>query len=89
MMGLTNTNRAVFYPNGIGIHKVKVLGTILMASNDHGAACYEQRSFIDKDALASLQGGLELLEHCLEPQPPCTEITGKGEWFEQRVIGKE
>jgi hypothetical protein len=86
-MELTNTNRAVFYPNLCGIHRVKVLGSILLASNDHGTACYEQRSFIDKDTLASLQGGLELLEHCIEPQPPCTEITGQGEWSEQRVIG--
>jgi hypothetical protein len=76
---VTDTNIAVFYPSLSYIHEVKVLGSLIMATNDLNTGCFELRSFIDKDTLASLKGGLELLERCIEPEPPCTSINGLGD----------
>ena len=82
-----STDRAIYYPNRLGIHEVKVLGKRILATNDFGTACYEQRSFIDMDTLMSLEGGSELVVQCIDPHPPCTTITGHGDWREQRIVG--
>ena len=35
----------------------------------------------------SLEGGSELVANCIVPHPPCTAITGNGDWSGQRVVG--
>lgn len=76
---------AVFYPNLRTLSRCKVLvdeathavTTNMVFSNDEGTACSEMRHFIDSAALASLDGGQELLETLGSPVPPCEKISGK------------
>lgn len=77
---------AVFYPNRFGLQKVKVLGTSLLASNDHGAACHEIRHFVNLSAVLGFEGAQEIMDSMIECTPPITAITGHN-MRNQRVVG--
>lgn len=77
---------AVYYPSRMGLQKVKVSGTPLLASNDTGAACHEQRHFIDLAAVLSLDGGQEMIDRMVDCDPPVTRITGLN-MEDQRILG--
>jgi hypothetical protein len=77
---------AVFYPNRMGLQKVKVRGTSLLASNDNGTACHEIRHFINMSAVLSLDGGQDLLDSMVACTPAITRITGNN-MNDQRVLG--
>ena len=77
---------AVYYPSRMGLQKVKVSGTPLLASNDTGAACHEQRHFIDLAASLSLDGGQAMIDGMVDCDPPVTRIAGLN-MEDQRVLG--
>ena len=57
-----STTTALFYPNLKGVLEVKTHRKRFIATNDLGAVCFEQRSFIDQQALLSLHDGKSMLE---------------------------
>jgi hypothetical protein len=77
---------AIYYPNRMGLQKVKVSGTPLLATNDTGAACHEKRHFINLAAVLSLDGGREMIEGMVDCDPPVTRIAGL-HMQDQRVLG--
>ena len=83
-----STTTALFYPNLLGVLEVKTHRKRFTATNDYGAACFEQRSFIDQRALLRLRDGRSMLEDRVSPVPPCFEIFGgRGDWSGVRVVG--
>lgn len=80
------TDTAVYYPNRIPMHDIKILGKTLKATNNYGAACHENRNFIDKNALLSLNGGQNLFENRVPPIPPCSFLAGFN-MPQQQVLG--
>lgn len=68
---------AHFYPNLCGVTQhVKVGGRTTCASHDHATVSHERRHFIDRDFLASLEGGQTLFLQLAAPQPPCQGLAG-------------
>lgn len=79
------TATAVYYPSRMSMHDIKILGKDVKATNNFGAACHENRNFINKDTLLQLDGGLNLYNQRVQPVPYCIILTGN--MPNQQVLG--
>lgn len=78
---------AFFYPNRISAPQVRVDGVLSRVSNDFGAFCHENRSFIDRAFLESLPRGTDLVRNLVEPIPFCAQLDGTKRPGGDQVLG--
>jgi hypothetical protein len=77
---------AFYYPSLTSSIKVQVLGAdTVNASQDLGAACSEDRHFVDYEYLKSIMGEYDLKKSLVAT--PCTLLTGTRKEPGERVLG--
>ena len=69
-------NLTRFYPNLCSVYELKVGGNQANATNDFGTVSNEMRHFIDRDFLASTEGGEAKLASLVSPEPACRGLFG-------------